>query len=71
MPTRGCYETEYGIYTDLSQGDDEQPYIEYTAIGDEWIGDFYRYTNAENVYRVRPVQLIEEPSLTKDILEVL
>ena len=71
MPTRACYETEYGIYTDLSQGDDEQPYIEYTTIGDEWIGDFYRYANAGNVYRVRQVQLIEEPSLVKDISEVL
>lgn len=71
MPTRGYYETAEGIYADLSQGDDSQLYVEYTVTGDEWIGDFYRYANAENVYRVRPVQLIEEPSLTSDILEVL
>lgn len=71
MPTRGYYETAEGIYADLSQGDDAQQYIEYTAIVDEWIGDFYRYANTENVYRVRPVQLVEEPSLAKDISEVL
>jgi len=71
MPTRGYYETAEGIYADLSQGDDSQLYVEYTVSGDEWIEEYYQYVNAENVYRVRPVKLIEEPSLTKDISEVL
>lgn len=71
MPTRGYYETAEGIYADLPQGDDSQLYVEYTVTGDPWIEEYYQYVNSENVYRVRPVQLIEEPSLVKDISEVL
>lgn len=71
MPTRGYYETAEGIYADLSHGDDTQLYVEYVATGDPRIEEYYQYVNTENVYRVRPVQLIEEPSLVKDISEVL
>ena len=71
MPTRGYYETAEGIYADLSQGDDTQLYVEYVVTGDPRIEEFYQCVNTENVYRVRPIQLVEEPSLTKDISEVL